>query len=418
ILNGSELFRDVPQEVGVARLYPRLAASPPPNKPLDVAAAEAFRHDLSVVPIKASNVITISVTNPSRQVAVQTLDAVLRKFQDRHTAAFSRNRAPPLEAQLATTREQLAAVERERAEYQNELRLFAAPEQRSELIRQRARDADTLLEAEIDRAVLTKRTAFLQTQLGREPEHVRLQTVDQDSTFTQEAERRVQALREQQQEMLVKYPPGSRLIAPTQAALAAAEQAAARAKRTSAATTGINSVAVTLRTDLYTSGASLAPLDSKIAMLKDAIAASDDKLTKLTNGEIRLLDLNRRAEQLAATTAALNQRLIDARFLDDLDRARVGSLTVIEDPDAAFKPVYPRKSLFLLAGLAIGLLFSSLLLLIALTFGNRFLVLETVERVLGAPVTGALSFVPAVRLRQIEKMAISEDGPAYPASST
>jgi capsular polysaccharide biosynthesis protein len=61
--------------------------------------------------------------------------------------------------------------------------------------------------------------------------------------------------------------------------------------------------------------------------------------------------------------------------------------------------VFPKKWLFLAAGVVIGLVLSTLVMLLSLTFGNRFLTIDTIERVLGLPVLVALPNLPRARLR-------------------
>jgi uncharacterized protein involved in exopolysaccharide biosynthesis len=415
ILTGQDLLSEIIHEQGISRLYPELAASPPTKRTLEDAAVGALRRDLVVTPVKLSNVIEISLRNPDRQVAVQALQLVLSRFQERHMAAFSavfsRVRTAVLESQLTTSSQQLAALEQERAAYQNENGLFAISDQLLTLVQQKTRDEEALLTAKIERAGLSQQLSYLRAQLAQEPEKITVLASNQESPVAVEAQRRAQQLRQQEQELAVKYPHGSPLIAPARAALASAEAFASHAEsRTSATTIGPNAIAAQLKNQLYSAGAALAPLESKIDLLEKAIAAETNSLAHLKNGETHLLDLNRRVEQLSQTTNTLRQRLVDARFREDLDHAPSASLKVIQQPSAV--PDVTRKTLFLAAGMAVGMFLSGLMLLLAMTFGNRFLMVETVERVLAPPVVAALPGVALRRQRRIGSVSDSNDATA------
>jgi polysaccharide biosynthesis protein PslE len=420
ILTGHDLIQGVLHKIGLARLYPRLARSPIPGRSLEEAAETQLKRDLIVTPVKLSNVIAISLLNPNRQMAIEALKLILSSFEERHIAAFSLDRTSVLKMQLASDLKKLLFLEVERAKYQNKHKLFASDEERSVLIQQRSRNINELIEAEAERQMLTKKLEYLQQQLGREPETVVLSTADDNAKATETAAERVQALREKEEQLRAVFAPGSPMLAPTAAALAVAERSLSRLKaRATPATTGQsvtvgpNHLFLTLKSQVYAAQASLAPLTSQIAFLKQVVGDTTQDLVDLTNRGTELLDLNRQVAELTSATNTLRQRLADARYLEDLDQARIASLDVIEKPAATSKPVSPKKSLYLAAGVVLGGALAIFVLLLALTFGNRFLMLETVERFLAVPVVTALPAISPRELRHYPRTdpTVSEPAP-------
>jgi uncharacterized protein involved in exopolysaccharide biosynthesis len=202
------------------------------------------------------------------------------------------------------------------------------------------------------------------------------------------------------------------LIQPTLSELAAAEAHLARVRRetskSQSETHGPNPIVTTLKQQLYVAGSDLAPLDARIAVIQRAIADEHRRLVSITDQQVNLADFDRRIAELTQTTNTLRQRLVDARFVEELDKAGIASLKIIQQP-VAFAPVFPNKTLFALGGGVAGVMSGLFTLLLSLTIGNRFLMIETAERVLGLPITVAL---PAIPRRQLK--ALTADSAAAP----
>lgn len=397
ILTSRDLIRDVVRAMTVARLYPDLAASPPPGIPLEHAAVRALSQDLLVSPVKLTDVIEIELRNPNREVAEEALGILMTRFQERHVQAFSHSRSPVIEQQVSANEKLLAGLQRERAGYESAHGLFSVSEQRGQLVQQRGKDLQDLREAERHRAAAEAQLAAVAAELGRQPATIALQTTSQESPLAEDAQKRVRDLVERRQELLARgYRPDSAPLAGPTGALASVEGALARTRaRDSANTTGVNPVVTGLRVQLASLGTDLAPLVGTITALQAAVESDEARLREIAQDEVALQDYDRRIADLDSTMTTVRQRLADARYLEDLDRAQVASLEIVQSPIAADKPVWPNKRLIGAAGVLLGLVASVFSLLVALTFGNHCLAVETVERLLGAPV---LAVLPQARL--------------------
>lgn len=403
ILQSMDLIRDVLRDETVAKLYPTLAERVQDREARDDAAAGALAHDLTVAPVRLTNVIEIGLRNADRQVATEALRTVLARFQERHVQAFSQRRSALLEEQIVENSRELDEAQRARARYVAERQLFSLPEQRNLLVQQRARVSQELREAQMQKASLEDQIRYITEELQRQPATLTLQTTSQNSVVADDAQRRLRELREREREQLNTLGPEHPDVRATRAAIVATQQAiGATSARSATVAMGINPLITTLRQQLSASQAEWAPLRGRIAALQAAVGEDDARLRQISVDEIVLQALDRRVSGLETAIRELQQRQTDARFREELDRAQIAGLSVIQQPWALEGRVSPKRINFLAGGILLGGLLAAGRLLLALSFGNRFLAAETVERMLGVPVLIALPHVPALhRRRQI-----------------
>jgi polysaccharide biosynthesis protein PslE len=432
ILTSKDVLEEVVDKIGIGRLYPALAGVQPPHPiltwlseqsgqswPLDVAnllkgmaatvergrqsarnlAVAALAKDLKVTPVKLSNVIQVSVRNPDPVAANETLHQLLATFQVHHVAAFNRERSPVLEDQIRDNLAQISRLENTRATYRNNNLLFAVGEQRTALIQQEAHDVAELQEVRIRQAFLQEQVRFLGAQLKELPHTMKLDTATQPSAGAQSTERSLQELKAKEGLFATRFKPDSRILLDLQADVAAHQEVVNKSKSMSTVRSGLNPVLPTLEIQLLTARSELAPLGDKGTDLAAAVARIDEQLQTVSMKELPLLDLDRKISQLDLATNALRQRLEDSRFLDELDHEHLTSVTVIENSTVPEKPVAPRKILYGAAGLVCGFITAACVFLIGLTFCNRFLSVDMVERVLGVPVVAVLPLLPPLGRR-------------------
>jgi uncharacterized protein involved in exopolysaccharide biosynthesis/DNA-directed RNA polymerase subunit RPC12/RpoP len=399
ILQSTDLIRDVLRDETVPKLYPDIARRLPPEAWND-AAGRALMANLSVAPVRLTNVIDMALRNADREVATEALRTILARFQERHVAAFSQRRSALLEAQLEENSRLLDTAQRARAVYVAERQLFSLPEQRNLLVQRRSQMSQELRELEMRDESLARQIGYVTGELVRQPETITVQVVNQASAVAEDAQRRLRELRQRERELLSTLGPHHPEMRANRAAIAATEQSLAQTgHRTQAISTGINPLTTTLRAQQAALESERTPLAGRMAALRAAIEEDDTRLRQMAEDEIGLRALDRRIAGLDGAIRALQQRGTEARFSEELDRAQVAGLSVIQQPFASERPVSPKRMLFLAGGVVAGGLLASLRLLLALSFGSRFLTVETVERMLGVPVLAGLPALPAPRQR-------------------
>ncbi len=408
LLTSKDLMRSVVRAVTAERLYPKLAGTPARGGTLENSAVKAFSQDLSVSPVRLTDVIEVALRNSNREVAEEALRVLIDRFKAMHVQAFSQNRRPVLEHLASQDEALLATLQRQRAEYAAGHGLYALAEQRSQLVQQHAKDLQDLRSAEQRKASIEAQLRSITTELERQPATITLQTTSQNSATADDAQKRARDLSARRQEALARgLGPGLPAVAGLTAELNSVQRTLAQTRaRDIAVTAGVNPVATALKVQLASLETDLAPLAGTIAALQTTLGTYDAQLRRLGQDEITLRDYDQRISDMQATTTTTRQRLADARYIDDLDRAEVGSVKEVQSPTGSDQPVRPNKRLIGAGGVLVGLFASAFSLLIALTFGNNCLTAETVERLLGTPVLAILPKSPQSRARLVRPQGL------------
>lgn len=391
ILNSKDLAEATLKKLSVASLYPDLAAVPD-----DVALERAvtrFEKQLRVDPIDLSTVVNVGFQSEDPGITTRVLAVLLADFQARHVSAYSGGQIEPIVAQIAAKQKDLESLDAKRIAYQNLTGAFSIPEQRASLIQQRAQVQTLLQDAQIKEGALEQQVAFLKKSKANTPKMSALETeVDPSSQSSSEALQQLMALRAKEQEMLQHYQPTAPAVVQLRAQIAQAEDFVKQAQSPNASKTrtGANPLLASIDQQLLTAQSELTPITSQIEGYKGQIANFDDQLKKLQDSELEVNNLTRQIESLTADLQNLRTNLEQARLAENMDQAKVSSVSIIDAPRLEPQPVFPKKSFFGLAGIAVGLLIASLITLLSLAFGNTIITVEGAERIFGVPVVAAL----------------------------
>ncbi len=364
--------------------------------PDDVALERAvtrFGKQLQVDPIDLSNVVNVGFQSEDAAITTKVLAVLLADFQARHVSAYSTGQILPIEGQIAAKQKDLADLDAKRIAYQNTTGSFSIPEQRASLITQRAQVETLLHDAEIRGSALTQQVAFLKKSKADTPKMSQLENeTDPSSQASSEALQQLMALRAKEQEMLQHYQPTAPAVVQLRAQIAQAEQYVqeARAPGSSKVRTGANPLMASIDQQLLTAQSELTPITTQIEGYKAQIGNFDDQLSKLQDSELEVNNLTRQIESLTADMQALRTNLDQARLAENLDQAKVSSVSIIDAPRLEPRPVFPKKSFFGLAGVAVGMMIAGLITLLSLSFGNTIITVEGAERIFGVPVVAAL----------------------------
>jgi uncharacterized protein involved in exopolysaccharide biosynthesis len=391
ILNSKDLAEATLKKIAVGTLYPDLAAAPD-----DVALERGvtrFAAQLQVDPVDLSNVVNVGFRSENPEIATKVLAALLADFEARHVNLYSAGLTQPITDQIAAKQKELEGLDAKRIEYQNKTGAFSIPEQRTSLITQRAAVQTLLHDAEIKESALEQQVEFLKKSKANTPKMAALESeTDPSSATSSEALQQLMALRQKEQEMQQRYQPNAPAMVQIKSQIAQAEQFVKDAQSPNATKTrtGANPLMASIDQQLLTAQSELTPITTQIDGYKSQISSFDDQLKQLQESELEVNNLERQIQSLTADLQSLRTNLEQARLAANMDQAKVSSVSVIDAPRLEPRPVFPKKTFFGLAGIAVGMVIAGMITLISLAFGNTIITVEGAERIFNVPVVAAL----------------------------
>lgn len=389
ILNSKDLAEATLKKLSVHAVYPDL---PDTAGSLDRAIVR-FGKQLEIEPVELSNVVNVGFKGDNPETATKVLNALLTDFQSRHVNAYSAGLTQPIEDQIAEKQKELQELDAKRIDYQNANGAFSIPEQRASLIQQRAAIETLLHDAQIKKNALQQQVAFLKKSKASTPTTSAIESeVDPTSLTSSNALATLMTLRQKEQEMLQRYQPTAPAIVQLRAQIAQAEQFVkqTQGQGTQKVRTGANPLFAAIDQQLLAAQSELTPIESQIDGYGAQISNLDDQLKKLQDSELEVNNLQRQIDSLSADLTALRTNLEQARLAENMDQAKVSSVSIIDAPRLEPRPVFPKKTFFGLAGIAIGVVIAGLITLMSLAFGNTVITVEGAERIFRVPVVAAL----------------------------
>ncbi|HXQ40163.1 MAG TPA: hypothetical protein VN821_02780, partial [Candidatus Udaeobacter sp.] len=138
--------------------------------------------------------------------------------------------------------------------------------------------------------------------------------------------------------------------------------------------------------ELVQDNAELAPLADEVTSYRKLVETIKSELTGLETTDTQLRAVQANIDTLNDNLKTMREHYEQARALDDMDRAKMVSVSQVEPAVAADKPVKPVKILFLGGGLLLGLLAAAGVVVFSIATNNVFVTAASAERVLNLPV--------------------------------
>ena len=386
ILTSRDLVEAVVNKVGAETLYPGAAS-------VDVALRE-FAADFKVTPVEQADVIDASYRNSSHDVAVAALNAVVDTYQTKHAEMFADPRYKFIEQQTGQYQDQLDAVTQKEADIRSQKSLFDVDAQRAKLLDDRAATKSIIAQLKSQSIDAHQRIEFLTNRLKTTP--VLIPAGEAQADVVEQAKARLLDLQVKQQQLKERYVGDVKPLQDADAEIAKLREMVSRSdpinrKEWSQRNTAYDDMVVALNRAL----ADAAPLDQQIALRQKEAQSIDTRLRDLEDGATAVDDLERERRVLEELVHTYRTRYEDARMNEDLDRNRAVSVSIVQRPDAPAKPAGPRHLPFALAGILIGLVGASGVLLYLLVFRETLITVESVERIIGLPVVASVASRPS-----------------------
>lgn len=393
ILTSRDLIAAVVHRIGAGKLYParRWFGLGGAGTESDDAAIKSFSSDFKVAPVEQSDVISIAYRNANRDVAIEALNLVVQLYQQKHADMFADPRYKFLGQQAKQYEDELNARVKKIADLKASQSLFDVEAQRAKLLDDRASVNSILQQLKSQAIDAHQRIAFLEARLKTTPALVPAGGTTSD--VVEQAKDRLLDLQVKGEQLRERYvDPNVKPLQDNAQQIGELKNFLSRPDpmKTKAASTrnaAYDDMVVALNRAL----ADAAPIDQEIALRAEEAKNIDARLQALTVAGSNVDNMERERRELAELAHTYRSRYEEARMSEDLDREKIVSVSVVQQPAAPMKPTGPSHLPFALAGILIGLVGASGVLVYLLVFRETLITVESVERMLGLPVLASIA---------------------------
>ncbi len=394
IMGNRAVIEEVINKIGLKNLYPSLVENPPWSGTAMDAAVVKFGKDLNVDAVKLSNVIDVSFDHTNPELATRVLNTLIAAFQAKHAEVYVGNRASAYEQGMQQDIADLDRLQKQREQIKRDNHVFDIDQQRAAYISQLVDAQNHLQDLSNQTTTLKTRIEYLTKKRAGLPD-----TISSTNTMTNDemsyAQNALSDLRRTETGLLARYSPShpqvqqiEQEIRTMQGRISAMKNAFTSVK------TDPDPLAQQVDQELVQDQAELSPLAAETVSYQALVESLKTQLSGLESADTQLRMIQANIDNLNDNLKSLRNNYEQARALDDMDKARVVSVSQIGPAIASDKPVKPQKLLFVAGGLVIGMILASGVIIFAIITNNTFVTIESVERVLQLPVLMAVPRLP------------------------
>jgi uncharacterized protein involved in exopolysaccharide biosynthesis len=384
ILNSRNLAETVIKEVGLERLYPKIADDGDPESTRMNDAIKKFSKNFKAEPVTMSNIITLQYWNPDRDIAIETLRKLSHIYTEQHAQIFSNRRSSVLGKQTNDYEKRLVGVTQKINDLKNSQHLSDISYERQQLIQDRS-DVEAKLRDLKQQSIESHRTLdYYQQQLKSMPELVLTNQNSADAIET--AKSRLLDLETQLLQMKERYsesnPEAAGPIKDLESQIAQIKAFIADPTVNQQRSFARNLTYDDARLKLQIAAAAVPAVDQKIAFETGEDNKIVARLQALDEGEASLEVLTREQDAMRELVHNIRDRYEEARIGNDLDKQNVVSVSVIHAPEADEDPDKPKHLLFGAIGAALGFISVGMGILYFLVYRQSIITPESLERTL------------------------------------
>ena len=412
ILTSSSLAKEVVKQIGVERLYPKIARGPGVVRvlvnrvlgggemidPVDAAASE-FSRDLAAVPDKSGSTIDVAFKHADNAVAAEAVNDLVAAYQRKRQDIYADVQSDLVAAKADQARQDLTAKSAALAAYQSETGVSDYGTQLDILLRQQGDLQRQLQQTETDAADAAERLKIAQSQLATTPAEV-LQYADSETDRRiQDARDSLNGLKQRQSELLQTYTDKSDKVVTVQKQIAAIEQEIAKLQQNaqpSAVRKGRNDVYATIELDQVKAQSAIAAAQQQHKELETQLAAVTGNIQQLYSKKAQLDDLTRQETLADQAYATAMKTLHERQMVEDVGAKRATNVRVIETASAPLKPA-PIRLVIAAVGLMLAVIVALLTAFLSEFLRRGYISAERLERDLGIPVLVSVSASSSAR---------------------
>jgi uncharacterized protein involved in exopolysaccharide biosynthesis len=332
-------------------------------------AANDLAKDLLIIPVKKANVISISYSANSPEVAAAVLKKLGDLYLEKHlqlnhptgASDFFKDKADQYETQLHDSEKQLT-------EFQQNNNLVVLAQQKDLTLQKTAEAKSKLLESDAAVNETTNRITRIQQQLAVTPKRIITQSKSIPAQYSAERLNTMMVeLQNRRTQLLTKFRPDDRLVREVDEQIRTTREALAKAESQTSTeqATDLNPLRQTLETELsrvrLEQIGAQARRDTLAAQLRDY----EGSLKKLEGDTTKHDDLQRQLKESEENYQLYARKREEARIADELDRQKITNVSIAEAPAVPRIPSSPNRPLNLVLGvfvaafLSLGSVFSA-----------------------------------------------------------
>ena len=370
LLTSRDLLAQVAKDCGLAQAG---TASfwkkriPEPER-LEKAAADLSK-DLVITPVKKANVISISYSANSPEVAAAVLKKVGELYLEKHltlhhptgASDFFKEKADQYETQLQDSEKQLT-------NFQQDNKLVVLGQQKDLTLQKTAEAKSKLLESEAAVNEATNRIKRIEQQLASTPARIVTQSKSIPAQYSAERlNTMLVELQNRRTQLLTKFRPDDRLVREVDDQIRTTRAALTKAEAQTAVeqATDLNPLRQTLETELARARLEQTGAEARRNTLTGQLREYEGALQKLEGDTTRHNDLQRQVKEAEENYQLYAKKREEARIADELDRQKITNVSIAEAPALTRIPSSPNRPLNLVLGvfvaafLSLGTVFSA-----------------------------------------------------------
>jgi uncharacterized protein involved in exopolysaccharide biosynthesis len=355
LLTSRDLLTQVVIETGMAKSESSLFGSPPPESQRVEKAVNRLSKDLNIAPVRKANIITVSYTSGSPQMAAAVLKKLGDLYLDKHlklnhptgASDFFKDKAQEYETQLKNSEQNLS-------DFQQQNNLIALSQQKDLTLQKTAEARTKMLDAEAALSEATDKITRVEQQLATIPKRIITQSKQLPNQYSAEhLNTMIVELQNKRTQLLTKYRPDDRLVREVDSQIRTTQDAMAKAQSQSLVeeATDLNPLRQTLETELSRARLDQAGAKARRDTLAGQLQQYDAALKKLEGDTIKHDDLQRQKKESEDNYQLYAKKREEARIADELDRQKITNVSIAEAATVPQIPSSPNRPVNLMLGL-------------------------------------------------------------------
>src|SRR5216684_1292437 len=321
-------------------------------------AATRLAKDLFIAPVKKANIISVSYSTNSPELAAAVLKKLSDLYFEKHlklhhptgASDFFKDKADEYEAQLKQAENRLT-------DFQQSNNLVVLGQQK-DLTMQKTADAKSkLLESEAAYNEATDRIKRVEQQLASTSRRVTTQSRTLPNQYSAERLNTMMVeLQNRRTQLLTKFRPDDRSVREVDEQIRTTRDALAKAEQKTAVeeATDLNPLRQTLETELSRARLDQTGAQARRDTLTGQLQQYEGSLKKLEGDTAKHDDLQREVKEAADNYQLYAKKREEARIADELDRQKITNVSIAEAATASQIPTSPNRPVNLVLGIVLA----------------------------------------------------------------